>query len=581
MGNQPAYDLYRRLGFRLRKPFAAHAWVRPPARIVIEQGGCDGAPPGTPARASEVNSAARAAAADLALVLALAVPGEPGLLVVPPEATGAPVELGWVGETVSDLLPRALTLAGVPAVAREDRLRAQLALEIPRVPLTRASAIRIAEAAGASRVITGTYAHDARGLTLSLRLLDVERGSLSAPFVVAAPLTSLADLVHTAAWDIALANPGRPALEREEFFARRLTVPQEALEAYGRALVTRDPGVQRKALERALALAPGFQEARLALGRQRVEAREFGSAVDTLNQVPESAAVYRPARFLMGVALLEVGRYREAAGVYAALVLAEATPAALNNHGLALLRTGRGANDAAAPEVRASQVLRKALEADPESVDLAFNLGWALLMEGDAAASEAQLQAVLKREPLDGHARVLRSWALRQLGREADAQQEWKGVLALAPSYEKLASPDFARRFERIVPAELPVARQGRTAAEVLAGLIGRAERLAAEGDAAGAVRELTRAAYLDPYLPRIHVLLARSHRTRGERDKALSELQMAIWSQDDADVRMEMAELLKEMGRPAEARAEAERALKLDPRHEGARRLLGADGHH
>lgn len=33
VGNGPAYSLYMRLGFRLRKEFAAHAWVRPPARI--------------------------------------------------------------------------------------------------------------------------------------------------------------------------------------------------------------------------------------------------------------------------------------------------------------------------------------------------------------------------------------------------------------------------------------------------------------------------------------------------------------------------------------------------------------------
>lgn len=33
--NHPAYALYERLGFRLRKEFAAHAWVRPPARIEI------------------------------------------------------------------------------------------------------------------------------------------------------------------------------------------------------------------------------------------------------------------------------------------------------------------------------------------------------------------------------------------------------------------------------------------------------------------------------------------------------------------------------------------------------------------
>ena len=35
LDNAPAYALYRGLGFRLRKEFAAHAWVRPPARIPL------------------------------------------------------------------------------------------------------------------------------------------------------------------------------------------------------------------------------------------------------------------------------------------------------------------------------------------------------------------------------------------------------------------------------------------------------------------------------------------------------------------------------------------------------------------
>lgn len=35
VGNRPAYRLYERLGFRLRKAFAAHAWARPPLRIEL------------------------------------------------------------------------------------------------------------------------------------------------------------------------------------------------------------------------------------------------------------------------------------------------------------------------------------------------------------------------------------------------------------------------------------------------------------------------------------------------------------------------------------------------------------------
>jgi ribosomal protein S18 acetylase RimI-like enzyme len=35
VNNARAYKLYERLGFRLHRPFAAHAWVRPPARIEL------------------------------------------------------------------------------------------------------------------------------------------------------------------------------------------------------------------------------------------------------------------------------------------------------------------------------------------------------------------------------------------------------------------------------------------------------------------------------------------------------------------------------------------------------------------
>jgi ribosomal protein S18 acetylase RimI-like enzyme len=35
LDNHPAYALYLSLGFNLRKEFAAHAWVRPPARIAL------------------------------------------------------------------------------------------------------------------------------------------------------------------------------------------------------------------------------------------------------------------------------------------------------------------------------------------------------------------------------------------------------------------------------------------------------------------------------------------------------------------------------------------------------------------
>ena len=508
------------------------------------------------------------------LLLLAAGPGTGSLLVVPPQPEGAAADAAWIGEVVSDLLPQSLVQAGIPAVDRADRLRAQEALEIAHGPLTRATSVRVAEAMEASRVLTGTFAVQGPNLTLSLRILDLERGTLSTPFVIAGPRQSLVDLAHLLAWDIALATGPRPVLTRDAYLAVRLDVPFEAIEAYGRALTASDAATEAKQLAKALQIHPDYHQARLTLGQLQLQAREFGEAVETLGRVPADAPQGRAARFLQGVALLQVGRYRESAGVFAELVASDPTPAALNNHALALMRTTGRSN-----EVRPSQVLRKALDLEPGSNDLAFNLAWTLLWEDDFAGAEQQLRAVLQQDPLDGHARAVLVWTLRKAGREGEAQEEWKAVLALSPSYESLRAPDASRRFERIRVAERALAedRGSRTGAEVVAGLLGRAERLSAAGDHAGAARELSRAVYLDPYAPRIHVLLARAHRAAGDREKALAELRMALWPRENAAIRAELAALLQEMGRKDEARAEAERVLKLEPQNDVARKVLAS----
>jgi hypothetical protein len=147
----------------------------------------------------------------------------------------------------------------------------------------------------------------------------------------------------------------------------------------------------------------------------------------------------------------------------------------------------------------------------------------------------------------------------------------------MAPSYAGLTTPDPSRRFERLATSERPlvVQRAARTKAEVIAGLLGRVERLTASGDTAGALQELVRAAYLDPHAPRVHLLLARTHRARGENEQALNEFRMSLWSEDDLAVRAEMAVLLKELGRLAEARREAEKVLNLDPDNSIAKKVL------
>jgi tetratricopeptide (TPR) repeat protein len=277
----------------------------------------------------------------------------------------------------------------------------------------------------------------------------------------------------------------------------------------------------------------------------------------------------RSARFLQGRSLLERGHYREAAALYATLVARDATPAALNNHALALLRQ-------ASPPLVASEVLRKAIELQPADTDFAFNLGFALLVENDPAAAVFWLQGVVKQSPRDSHARALLAWALRRAGRGEEADEAWRAVVALAPSLEPLAKEDLSRRFERIAPSELRLLpnESARSHAELSALHLARAERAQQAGDAETLERELQLAAATDPFNPRAHVQLARLMKQRADVEKALAEFRRALWCREDAAVRVELAQLLKGLGREAEARAEAARALKADPGNEAARKL-------
>src|SRR5688500_11328310 len=78
---------------------------------------------------------------------------DPKVLVLPLQASGDDPSFGWVSEIVADSLARDLETIGVPVVTRVERLRAYEALEIPAVSLTRATAVREAEAVGVSRII--------------------------------------------------------------------------------------------------------------------------------------------------------------------------------------------------------------------------------------------------------------------------------------------------------------------------------------------------------------------------------------------------------------------------------------------
>lgn len=494
-----------------------------------------------------------------------------GVLVLPAEPRTPGGEQLWVGQAVADLLPRDLEFLGVPAIANHERVRAHELLEIPNVAVARATSVRMAEALQAQRLVLASYAVEGASVSIALRLLDVERGTVSAPLNAKGALVDLRQLLHGLAWDVALAGPNPPRRRKEELGQRDGQVPFEAFRNYCQALRPGESARRLKLLKAALQQAPRFEEAQLELGRLYLAAREYAPAAEALGRVAADSPAARGARFLQGVALYELGRYADAVRLFALLAQQQPGAAVLANQAMAAARGGLLGSP------RPSQLLRAACELEPGARELVFDLGWALLMEGDGEAAAFWLRGILRQDQRDVHARVLLTWALRRAGHAAEADQEWRALLALAPGYEAMATQDLGRRFERLQLGELLPQSEARSDAEVAASRTTRAERLLESGDAPLALSELTRAAVLDPYSARAHRLLARAHHKLGDQDKALAELRMSLWCREDAAVRVELAQLLVDLGRVQEGRHEAAAALKADPENAAARRLLEA----
>ena len=86
---------------------------------------------------------------------------------------------------------------------------------------------------------------------------------------------------------------------------------------------------------------------------------------------------------------------------------------------------------------------------------------------------------------------------------------------------------------------------------------------------------ELRKAVYLSPYAAEPHLLMGRVLLRTGQIKDAVDAPRIAVWSQDSAVGRAALAEALLQSEDKEGARAEANKALALDPSLAEAKALL------
>jgi tetratricopeptide (TPR) repeat protein len=356
-------------------------------------------------------------------------------------ATAPGTRGSWSCASLAERLPRSLALLGDDTVPGEETRAARERLGLVQASLTRASSLALAQALGATRLVIARCEEKDNLTLIEARSFDPARPVAGDVIRASTPQAELAVAIDDLARRLAPAGP------REALDAFRSPSPK-ALAAAGAALAASTANERGRGLSAALAMDPGSLDLRLSTVEALMGARDFEGAIRTANVVSlaDSPALLRALQFRAGSALLEAGRYLEAAETFEALRRSRESAAVLNNLGVARFRLR---------DPFASALFNRAgFLPDHRQNDISFNRALALLFEDRADAALVSLNASIEASPSDVRARLLKVWALRLLNREAERAAEWERLVAIAPSFASLGNPDLARRLERIFFSE-------------------------------------------------------------------------------------------------------------------------------
>jgi Tfp pilus assembly protein PilF/TolB-like protein len=506
------------------------------------------------------------------------------VLVVPFENGQDAPQFHWLREAAAVLLTDALRTGSPSAISRSERVQAFEQLNLPVASsLSRATIIKVGQLVGASEVIVGSLRVEGTALAVTARGIRLDAGRLQPEVAERGELTDLFGIFDRLAARLARGGSSRPSLASTR-------APLGAFENYIKGLLAENPVAQTEFLEAALEEHAAFDRARLALWEVKTDQGEHAEALETVRAISAESQVSFNARFYAGISLIELKRYDEGLGGLRSLADAAAQDApshaaVLNNLGVLVLRRG------ATPQTGTpAYYFTKANDLDPDP-DCMFNLGYAYAFDRNFQGAQYWLREALRRDPADVDAHYVLALALQATGNTVEAQRERDLARQLSSRYAELdkraadsktpVPPGLERmRMEpegsRALRADQTIVDSAqREQRELAAFHLAQGRRLFEREQDREAMAELRRAVYLSPYEAKAHLLIGQIHLRAGRPADAIDAFKISIWSEDLAPAHVLLAQAYLKIGDTANAKAEAQRALALDPSSADAKRLL------
>jgi tetratricopeptide (TPR) repeat protein len=494
-------------------------------------------------------------------------PAEPSgrvVLVLPFDNHSGNPSLSWIGDSFPDTLNKRLNSAGFLTISHDDRAFAydHLGLPVDFRP-TRATTIRIAEQLDANFVIIGSYNVQAtwvngvstNRISIQARVLSIDDLRLSPPIEDSAELIRLFDAENAVAWKIAGALDPHFSVSEQTFLAAPGAVPLPAFENYIRGTNAATDVERLKRLQNAVALAPDYAAALLALGKAQYAGRDFEAAAATLAKVPKTDQLALEANFYLGLACFNSANYAGAQKAFEFVAGRLPLSEVVNNEGVALSRQSK---DGIA-------LFQRASAADPSDEDYHYNLAIALFRRGDTAGATREVETALKLKPADNEAIELRTQLkLAAPGTHLDesANNGFSPLERIRRNYSETGFRQAAFLLDQVRAARMAMLPPEQRAVEYTQ--LGR--EYLAEGLLPEAETQFQFALAASPNSADAHAGMAQLYEASGDAAKARDEAKTSLIMKPNAAALLVLARLNLVDNQLSASADEISRALKIEP---------------
>jgi tetratricopeptide (TPR) repeat protein len=469
-----------------------------------------------------------------------------------------------------------LTTVGFLTLSRDDRAFAYNHLGLPEgFKPSRATAIKIAQQLDANFVIIGSFnvtqlpatqgattddATASESISIQAQILSVDDLTLSAPVQDGGSLNHLFDAENAIAWKLAHAMDPHFNIAQQTFLAAPGGAVLPAFEDYIRGTSAATPQERLQRLKAAVALAPDYAEALLALGKEQYTQRDYTAAAATLAKVPPGDRVALEANFYLGLSRFNSANYAAAGEAFGFITSRLPLPEVVNDEGVALSRQGKDA----------VLLFQRASQADPSNEDYHYNLALALFRRGDTANALHETNEALKLKPADKEALDLRA----RLGTVpagtrlmANADNSFAPVERITRVYSESSYRQAAFQMEQMRAARIATL----PAADRTAQFVQMGREYLAQGLLPEAEGQFNSALSADPRSAAAHAGLAQVRELSGQPDQARKEARMSLQIQPNAAAWVVLGRLDYTANSLSLSAGDVIQALQLEPTNSGA----------